>query len=238
MFWQSVFEGVLKLFDWHILVGILLVSTLPFIVSFSIFLIYYKRDVDNPGCLPMLFMFFAQSVVQVFAVAFFILFCFPAMIGDGGYIPLDIVGKLWWPIVKLGTYAMLIVISITIIPVIGNLVANTPGVTIFLQGIFIIKPFTERYLAAFEYNLPNEAFPGIWQCIGYIVIGGIFCYILIIIITLLEMCLEKKGSLLGYRFSISDTNPLRMAVFFGTGAVVGILPLLIYTRYIAIFLRG
>jgi hypothetical protein len=145
-------------------------------------------------------------------------------------------------VLKSGLVAMLFVLGLSIIPVIGHFVAKTPGVPLFLQGIFVMKPLIKQLYAATTGNqLPEEAFPGFWYCTGYIIIGIVVCYVIFIVAGLLETQIRKRTDPIGHMISeyssTSEDTPILALLGLAVGPIFGIFPLLMYGRYVAAFLQ-
>jgi hypothetical protein len=117
---------------------------------------------------------------------------------------------------------MVIVLFISLMPILGRFITDTPGTTIFLQGIFVMKPFIKSIFSEYGYQLPDEFFPGILACIGYVVIGVIVCFAMACVISMVDMRLQKGR----------EPEPL-FSEFLSilVGPITGILPLLMYGRY-------
>lgn len=240
MFWQSVVSGFLAFFDWHILVGALgigIASVLhPFIAGLAM------GDGESggrmgTGCLIMLL---GGPLVQAISVSAFILFCLPAIIGNGGFLPMDYVASLAGPVMKTGLIAFGLVMIMCFIPIIGRLITNTPGVTVFLQGILMLQPITKNLLYAISggKELPPDVFPSFWHSVGYVIIGiGICWVVLVLVLTVLDER-KKRTNPIGHMMDQYRSPPSGGMTIVGMfiGPIFGILPLLMYGQYIYISL--
>jgi hypothetical protein len=227
MFWQSVIEGIGALFDWHIIVGAIAVAGISYAVPILSGLMIGNNESGaraGAGCIMMLI---GGPIAQACAVTLFVLFCFPSIVGSGGFTPIAIAGALWWPVLKYGLLAMIFVLLLSVIPLLGHFIASTPGVPLFLQGIFVIKPFTELLFAVTGNQIPDSVFPGFWLCVGYAVIGTIICYGAIF-----------AAAWIGTKKDSSEPSGFPMLIGLVLGAISGLIPLLMYGRYIATSLRG
>lgn len=175
------------MFDWHILVGMVGVSTAailhPMIVGLTMGDNKSGARVGS-GCFLMIV---GGPLIQAIAVSAFVLFCLPAIIGGQGFTPTVAIGTLFWPVFKTGFLAMLMVLVLCFIPIVGRLIAETPGVPVFLQGIFMMKPISKKlyYAISDGTRLPDSAFPSFWSCLGYVVIGIALCWVGVICLTII-----------------------------------------------------
>jgi hypothetical protein len=118
----------------------------------------------------------------------------------------------------------------------GGVVSQTPGVPVFLQGIFVLGPLT-RYLyeaGTHGKHLPDTVFPNFWLSLGYVAIGLVITYALMFVISGIEVQLLRRFN--------PEIESGQSGVSFLIGAllgpVVGILLLLMYSKYVALSLRG
>lgn len=241
-FLRSVSAGVASLFDWHILLGIAGVSAASLLYLIISGLIVGNSDSGprmGAGCLLVLF---GGPLVQILSISGFILLFLPAVIGNGGFTPSEIVGPLLWPVLKSGFWAMLLVIAIGIIPIVGGIVSNTPGVPLFLQGIFMLKPTTQKLFYAMSNGreLSDDAFPSFWQCIGYVVIALALCYAGIAIAAIISDQIKKRRDPVGHMMSRYSRDSSQVGVLIGMliGPALGILPLLMYGKYIGLSIQS
>lgn len=178
MFWQSVVEGLGVLFDWHILVGIIGVAATSLVVpAFGGFLMG-KGDSTSRSATGCLTTMLGGPLAQACAIALFVLFCLPSLIGrGGGFTPLGLASILWTRVLVAGGLALLAVVLLAIVPVVGQLVASIPGVTVAIQGILILRMLSTTLFAAINRaEIPDAALPGLWTCVGYIAVGTAACY--------------------------------------------------------------
>jgi hypothetical protein len=233
MFWSSVIQGIAAFFNWHIVVGTMGVVAVAVAVPLLAGLAGGKQDSavrTSGGCLVLII---GGPVAQASAISGFVLLCLPAILGNGGFTPLAVIAAIWWPVLKTGLLVMGGIVLLSLVPILGHFIANTPGVPLFLQGIFLIRPLTEEiYLAATGKNLPSTVFPGFWACVGYVAIGVVICYALVIAGGFVEDQIKKRRNPLGYLYSNQELKtPFVFGLFFGP--VVGVFPLLMYGRFVA-----
>ncbi len=242
MFWQSVISGLIAFLDWHIIIGaigIAFASVLHLLITG-----FTMGDNESGGRLGAgcLLMFIGGPLVQALSVSVFILFCLPAIIGTGGFTPLELVSMLLWPVIKIGLIAFGIVFVLCIIPIIGDIITSTPGVTIFLQGIFMLRPITNNLFYAISDGeiLPPSVFPSFLNSLGYVIIGIAICWGLLLIIAFIFDQVKKRRNAIEYIYSQYDSEPTIGMVFIGMflGPIFGIIPLLMYGQYISFSLSA
>ncbi|MBA3484184.1 MAG: hypothetical protein H0T51_20450 [Pirellulales bacterium] len=242
MFWESVTAGITRLFDWHILLaaaGVSLSTLLYWIVVGKI--LSTENERFGPGCL-LGFMFFGGPLIQIIAVTCFVFVCLPAIIGQGGFTPASAMGALLWPVLKAGFWAGVLVFLLSCLPIIGGIISNTPGVPVFLQGIFMLKRLSKLiYYGLTDTKLPDSVFPSFWANVGYVILAIVLFYITYLMIAapvaLAAGQIKKRRDPIGHyldQFKPHDNRPSPTVQLVGgmIGPLVGILPLLMYGRYV------
>jgi hypothetical protein len=242
MFWQSVGAGITSLLDWHILVGMAAVSIASILYRVIVGLTVGDGESDarvGTGCFLMIV---GGPLIQAVAVSAFVLLCLPAIIGGQGFTPAAAIGPLFWPVFKAGFLAMLLVLVLCFIPIVGRFISKTPGVPIFLQGIFMLKPISKKlyYAITGGARLPDSAFPSFWSCLGYVVIGLVLCWVGFICVALLADQVKKRRDPLGHMLAQYRSEPSIGMMILGmfVGPVLGIVPLLMYGRYVGFSIQS
>lgn len=242
MFWQSVGAGITSLLDWHILVGMAAVSIASLLYPMIVGLTMGDGESGariGTGCFLMIV---GGPLIQAVAVSGFILVCLPTIIGGEGFTPAAVIGPLCWPVFKAGLLAMLLVLVLCFIPVVGHFIANTPGVPVFLQGIFMLKPISKKlyYTITDGVKLPDSAFPSFWDCLGYIAIGLALCWGGFIIVALVADQIKKRRDPLKHLMDQyrSEPSPSMMILGMFIGPVLGIVPLLMYGRFVGLSIQS
>ncbi len=144
---------------------------------------------------------------------------------------------------------MLIVFLLSLVPFLGKIVSETPGLDVFLQGIFILRPIAHSlyYNIADGRTLPNSALPSFWHSLGYVVIGLILCQIGmhvcgIALFGVYEIANEirKRRDPLGYMLDNRESDPTTSMEIIGgfAGTVIGLVPLLMYGQYISLSMQA
>lgn len=240
MFWQSVSAGILAIFDWHIIVGAIGVSLICLvIVPLTTGLIAGGGDSSGREKAGCIFILIGGPILQAAAVSGFILFCLPAIAGNGGFTPLGLIGPMLWQVFKIGLLAMLVVIFLSIIPVVGAVITKTPGVPIFLQGVLMLKPILKTLYSASEGNkLPDSVFPSFWHCLGFVLIGIAVCWVALSIIAAIGNEIRKKRHPIEHMIDQYRNVPSTGELIVGTvfGGFFGIVPLLMYGQFVQLSL--
>jgi len=228
MFWRSIVEGLGSLLDWHILVGIFGVAATSLIVpAFGGFLMG-KGDSASRNATGCLTTMLGGPLAQGCAIALFVLFCLPSLIGRGaGFTPLGIASLLWTRVLIAAGLALLAVVFLAIVPVVGQLVAATPGVTVAIQGILVLRMLSATLFTAInQTEIPDAALPGLWTCIAFIALGTVACYCVTLGSALLATLVQAKRP-------STDTGGAMLMVGLAGGSIAGLLPVLMYGRYVA-----
>jgi len=242
MFWQSVGQGIASLADWHVLVGMAGVSVASLVYPLLVGLTMGSGESGprvGAGCL---FMLVGGPLVQAAAVSGFVLVCLPAIIGSGGFTPGPLIGPLLWPVLKAGLLAMLLVLMLCFIPVVGKIIADTAGVPVFLQGIFMLKPITKKlyYAITDGQRLPDSAFPSFWNSVGYVLIGLALCWAAFIVAALVADQIKKRTNPVGHMLDQYRSEPTSTMTLVGMfiGPLLGIVPLLMYGKYVGLAVQS
>lgn len=157
-----------------------------------------------------------------------VIFLFPILLGQQSITPISEVLNFLWPIVKAGLIATVIVTIITILPLVGSLIAYSPGAQTFLMGVIIFRLFTKDMfnIILSESNIQGNIYPTTWEIIGFIIIATALTWLLIGILSLISL-------------PFGDTELGAMMSMFGgqvLGVFGGIITLCMYTNLILISL--
>lgn len=244
MFFQSVIEGIKAIFDLHILVGMAGVSivSVGFIMAIGAMMASGSESSEGArtgaGCLLYAL---GGPVIQALGVGFFILLLLPSLLGDGGFTPAEVVGALSGSLVKISLLSLVVVLLLCFIPVLGKLISDTPGVITFMIGIFIMKPLISRfYKAVTDEKIPSDVFPGFFACVGYVIVGIILCYALFIVLALVRDQVKRRSDPVGHmmeRYGGGGESGSMQLVGMLVGPAIGLIPLLMYAKYVALKLQ-
>ena len=234
MFWQSVILGLQAFGDWHILVGIFGMMALTYFWRLIAVLVTGGAGSGVRAAVGCVMSSLGEIVVQAIAVSLFVLFCLPSIVLREGFTSAGVVSASMMPVLKTGLVSLGLVFLISFLPV-GRLVTGT-GVSTFLIGVFVFRSVIE---SSYEYKhsqLSDQAFPNFWLSLAYIGIGVVIAYVGTIGLSFAGASVEKRMSR-GYE---SPDAPFRWGFLVGAlfGSVIGIIPLLMYGKYVALFLRS
>lgn len=249
MFWQSVGAGLAGLADWHVQAGILgaaLASALFLVPA----ILVMPGDQDSgalagarTGCGCVLALLGAP-LCQAAAVTGFLLLCLPAVLGTGGFTPAAAIASLAWPVFKVGFWAFLLVLVLCIVPGLGKLITSTPGVPVFLQGIFILKPILRDLYPIFAdgAHLPDSVFPTFLHCAGYVTIGLVLSVTAFFALFLIREKMRERTDPLGLLLEQTQQRPTpsprEQLIAMFLGPLLGVIPLLMYGRYVSLALAS
>src|SRR5258708_31305239 len=118
------------------------------------------------------------------AVSLFILFCLPSLLFGTGFTPPGVISEVLIPVLQSCFVTLGLICLLSFIPIVGGVVSQTPGVPVFLQGIFVLGPLTHYLYEAGTHgkHLPDTAFPNFWLSLGYVAIGLVITYALMFVI--------------------------------------------------------
>lgn len=226
--------------DWHVLVGIAGVSAAYLLYIVIVGLTIGSGESSTRVGAGCLLMTVGGPLVQIAAVSGFVLVCLPSIIGSGGFTPRPFIEPLLRPVFMTGFVAGLIVLLLCFIPFIGRLISNTPGVSVFLQGIFMLKPITKTlYQDVMGEGLPDSAFPSPWNSLGYVLIGMVLCWTTFMVLAFIADNIKKRTNPIDHFLDQYGSEPTNAMTLIGAiiGPAFGIVPLLMYGQYVSLMVQ-
>lgn len=138
-------------------------------------------------------------------------------------------------IIKIGVISIVIVIVLGIVPIIGSIIASSPGIQTFLHGVIIFRLLSEVTVNQLlsEAGVQADIYPGFWDSIGFLIIAGIFTRVAFML------------GFLSFSFIFSKLMPSKSSKsvepvigFILTPIVMlsGLLPVLMYISYVRLSL--
>jgi len=228
MFWNSI-SGGLKLFsNWQIW-GLCIINALVMLIFFFIVSKITGSNEDSGRGMVGCFTFTIGGIVlEGILMSVTVIFLFPILLGQQSITPLSEILNFLWPIAKAGLIATVIVTIMTIMPLVGSLIAYSPGAQTFLMGLIIFTLFTRDMFNTIlsESNIQSSIYPNTWEIIGFIIIATALTWLLIGILSLISL-------------PFSDTAIGAMMSMFGgqiLGVFGGIITLCMYTNFIRLSL--
>jgi hypothetical protein len=210
MFWTSITDGIGTLFThWEIWVSILIYG-LIFLTYFILFGLAMsagedKGGVQMAGCLTHMI---TGTALQGMLVAFMVTSILPILCGGHDFIPLSFLADNWWAITKTGLISIGITLLLSLIPVVGHFISNTPGTSIFVQGVIVFQMLANKVLSEVLDNLNSNAdiFPGFWTSVGFLILSIVIVYLvsfgLIILLTSLKIINKNAMVTMGFVISV------------------------------------
>jgi len=228
MFWNSIVGG-LKLFsNWQVWSACIIYAVVMFIFFLIISKITGENEDSGRGMVGCFTFAIGGIVLEGILMSLIVIFLFPILLGQQSITPIPEVLNFLWPIVKAGLIATVVVTIITIMPLIGNLIAFSPGAQTFLMGLIIFTLFTRDMFNVIlsESNIQESIYPTIWGIIGFIIIATVLTWLLIGILSLISLIFGDAG--------LRDM----MSMFGGQvlGVFGGIITLCMYTNFILLSL--
>lgn len=228
MFWNSIIGG-LKLFsNWQVWSACILYA----IVMFIFFFIVSKITGENEHFGREMAGYFTFTIggiaLEGVLMSLTVVFLFPILLGQQSITPISEVLNFLWTIIKAGLIATVIVTIITIIPLVGGLIAYSPGAQTFLMGFIIFRLFTRDMfnIILSESNIQSSIYPTIWEFIGFLIIATALTWLLIGILSVISL-------------AFSDTALGDIMQMFGgqvLGVFGGIITLCMYINFIMLSL--
>jgi hypothetical protein len=232
MFWQSVIGGLAVLAHWQVWVALVLYAALQFGWFIGIGMLMGKSASGGRMTASCLAHMIGGPVFQSVLLGNLVLFLTPLMLGTDQTMPLGFFVSLAWPIVMACFIALVLSFIIGILPIVGDLVSNTPGLATFIQGIIIFRIFSaafiERLLEETEVHVSN-LYPGFWSSVGYFTLAASLVYACLFIFAALGTSITRNRS-------TGEDAPL---VFVGMTLmhILGLLPLFMYANHVALAIQ-
>lgn len=232
MFWQSVVGGFGVLAHWQVWVTLILYVILMFGWMVGIGLLMGNSESGKRMATSMFAHMIGGPVVQCLLLGCVVLFLTPLMLGGDEAMPLGFFTTLAWPIVKACFLAMFISFAIMFIPLIGGIIANTPGVDAFIQGVVIFRCFSGAFI---EYSLEQadlqvaNLYPSFWACLGYFALTMVFVYLSLIIFAALGTTLSRS--------QYSEESGFSFFIGMALMQVLGMLPLFMYANHVTLVVQ-
>jgi len=228
MFWNSVIEGLKVLGHWQVWVaiGIYIIADLAFLMIFGGILnsrYGANSKVMVAGCLSQ---FVGGLVLQGVLMALLVLFLLPILLGGESTMPADKLLKFIWPLAKIGVVTIVIVTLLCFIPIAGQLLAQSPGIQGFLEGVIIFRILSNQIIA--ETLSQNgissvSVYPGFWASVGFLLMAGILVRLVMFLVALTFGQLENEN--------IREWTTITVGP--ALGLLGGIIPLFMYCSYVS-----
>ena len=228
MFWNSIVGG-LKLFsNWQLWSTCIIYAAVMLIFFFIVSKITGDNEESGRGMVGCFTFAIGGIALEGILMSLTVIFLFPILLGQQSITPISEVLNFLWPIVKAGLIATVVVTIITIMPLIGNLIAYSPGAQTFLMGLIIFTLFTRDMFNAIlsKSNIQGSIYPTTWEIIGFIIIATALTWLLIGILSLISLPFGETA--LGDMMSVFGGQVL--------GVFGGIITLCMYTNFILLSL--
>ena len=126
----------------------------------------------------------------------------------------------------MGVIAIVLVTILSVMPFIGSLIAESPGIQAFLEGLIIFRILSGHTVSQMltEANVQGNIYPGFWASVGFLIIAGILVRLTIFGLTLL--CAPLENTIVGELIQTFITPVL--------GVLGGIIPLFMYSSYVCL----
>ena len=221
MFWKAVAGGLSVLGHYQTWIGAVAVA---FATTGSQILLVRvtMRPIDggqsSAGCLTTLL---TGALVQGIAVAGYLTFILPIVLGGDRTIPLGFLAEHLGAVVVAGLLGILGMFLAAFIPVLGR--AQTVGA--FVQGVVVCRVLAGPALE--ELSLRGGVslrYPGFFASLGFLIIATILGFLAILILTIAQAAVVRDSN-------ESALSAFNLAVTPGLGILFGVLPVFMYMRY-------
>jgi hypothetical protein len=224
LFLQSVLDGFRLLAFWHVWLGVLF-----YVIGFGVYLLILSRIVaDNgqggrelAGCLTNLI---AGPVVQGVLTAIVVAFLLPILLGGENPLALSDISNFFWQIALAGIIGVVIAILVGLIPFVGRMLTDAPGVQTFIIGAVVFRLLAGPAVADIlnRAGLTVEVYPSIWLTLAYMGIAVVFFYVATLLVALVAARREESAG-----------GMLLVVVGPAMSVLGGLLALFMYSAYTA-----
>jgi len=228
MFWNSIIGG-LKLFsNWQVWGACMIYAIVMLVFFFIVSKITGEKEHFGREMAGYFTFTIGGIALEGVLMSLTVVFLFPILLGQQSITPISQVLNFLWPIIKAGLIATVIVTIITIMPLLGNLIAYSPGTQTFLMGVIIFRLFTKDMFNVIlsESNIQGNIYPTTWEIIGFIIIATTLTWLLIGILSVISLPFSNT--------ELGDIIPMIGGQVLGV--LVGIVTLCMYTNFIILSL--
>jgi hypothetical protein len=224
MFWKSVIEGLAILGHWQVWIAVVVYMAINFAFLMIVAKIAGEDKSGGRMATGCLFHMMGGTVLHGILMSLMVSFLFPILLGRSFTTPISVIIASLWPIVKIGVIAIVAVTIMSIIPLIGGFISNSPGIQAFLEGVIIFRLLSGNVIDHIltEANVQGSVYPGFWASIGFLIIAGILVMVVMFGLSLLSVPLKYTavGELM-----LMIIGPV-------LGVLGGIIPLFMYSSYV------
>ncbi len=228
MFWKAVAGGLTVLGHYQAWIGAAAVAFAT--IGSQIFLVRVTaRPSDgrqsSAGCLTTML---TGALVQGIAIAVYITFILPIVLGGNRTIPLGFLGEHVGGVVLAGVLGILAMVLASLIPVLGR----APTIGAFVQGVVVCRVLAGSALE--ELSLRSGValrYPGFFASLGFLIIATILGFLAFLILTVAQAAVARDSN-------ESALSTFNLAVTPALGILFGVLPVFMYMRYAILSVSG
>jgi len=224
MFWKSIIQGLLILGFWQVWIPVVAYMTINFVFLMIVANMVGEEKSGGRMATGCLFHMIGGTVLHGTLMSLMVAFLLPILLGSSTAAPITEIIALLYPIIKIGIIAIIAVTILSIVPIIGRFIADSPGIQAFLEGVIIFRLLSgytiEQMLT--EAHVQSNVFPGFWLSIGYLIIAGILVRLVIFGLALFSVSLEDTV--------VGELMPIVIGP--ALGVLGGIIPLFMYSSYV------
>jgi hypothetical protein len=228
MFWDSVIAGFGVLGHIKIWLGIFLLVAAQFGFLVITAIVFGRGESGGRMAAGCLFRAVGGPLFQGFIMSIFVGFYVPMMLGSNEVTASADVLSYLWPLTIAAFFAVVALVILSIVPILGSLITESPGIQNFLLGTVIFRFVVGAAMAEAskeQHPISSNVYPGLLATIGYLVIAGILVRLILYLGVLISAAAKKRtGSEL--------TESILMALAPSLGVLGGLLPLFMYAQHV------
>jgi len=238
MFWKSVIAGFGVLDHGKIWLGIFLLVAAQF--GFLVFtsVVFGRKESGGRMAAGCLFTALVGPLFQGFIMSIFVGFYLPMMLGSTDTTPSAMVLSLLWPLAKAGFIAVIALVILCIVPVLGSLIAESPGIQYFLLGAVVFRLAVGPALAeaSAQYSISSSIYPGFWSLSGYLIIAGVLVRLVLLGGVLISTIVKNRTASEMGQTTSALIEAVLTALAPSFGVLGGLLPLFMYAQHVRLAL--
>jgi hypothetical protein len=233
MIWDSIKLGFQILAHWEIWLASFIFSLIFLILYlFFGFLIFKTLEKEKTASFGLVLSFILPTFIQVFITSMLVVLVLPIMMGGENLTSVSFLLDEWWSIMKAGFIGLIIIFALSIMPLIGNLVTKTHGISTFIIGIVVFHKIAGGFLKQIQQvtGANVNLKPDYWTLIGFVLLSWIVIWVLHIII----FAILTTTRLVSLNTLENRANYLGPII----GIIPGLVTVAIYISYVMLKLIG
>ena len=229
MFWEAVNKGLEILEFWQFWACIVIFALL-FITSFYFMGMISENSLGNSKIGYVRMGFLGGAFLLIFCTvilsSLLVSLLMPLMTVGNELMPLTYFFEDWLVILGAGFAGIVLLFLLAFIPLIGQIITDTPGISIFIIGTFIFHDLSDFDLIKFQkiFEVKDNIKLDFWSFLGFLMIAYLFYWLLTIAASTILVSLKTQ----------EDRGKVVMLLLAGPvlGTISGVLTLSVYISYV------